>query len=110
MNSEKPNNILKTFILAKVRNYPLCTPTGHFGDNFCFTNLSGGKAKLILKYRGMNTPSFQAPLSIRGKPLITVNCCLMCGMTNLRLNSQENYENIENMTHSVRKPFHFWRT
>lgn len=63
MNSKKSNNILKTLILAKLRNYPQCTPTRHFGDKFCFTNLSGGKAKLILKYRGMNMPSFQAPIS-----------------------------------------------
>lgn len=104
MNSEKPNNILKILILAKARNYPLCTSTGHFGDNFCFTNLSGGTAKLILKCRGMNTPSFQAPLSIHGKLPITVNCCLMCGKTNSRLSSPEN------MTNPVRKPFHFWRT
>lgn len=88
MNSEKPNNIWKTLILAKLRNYLLCTPTSHFGDNFCFTNLSGGKAKLILKYRGMNTPSFQAPISIHGNPPTTVNCCLMCGKTNSRLSGQ----------------------
>lgn len=61
MNSEKLNNVWKTLILAKPRNYPLCTLPSHFGDNFCFTNLSGGKTKLILECRGMNTPGFKHP-------------------------------------------------
>lgn len=104
MNSGKSNNILKPLILAKLRNYLLCTPTSHFGDNFCFTNLSGGKAELILKYRGVNTPSFQEPISIYGNSLITVNCCLMCSKANSRLSGPEN------MTSPVRKPFQFWRT
>lgn len=104
MNSKKPNDILKTLILAKLKNYPLCTPTSHFGDKFCFTNLSGGKAKLILKYRGMNTPSFQAPTGIHGNPPITVNCCLICGKTKSRVSGPEN------MTNPVKKPLHFWRT
>lgn len=94
MNSKKPNDILKI---------PLCTPTSHFGGNFCFTDLPGGKAKLILKYRGMNTPSFQATISIHGNPPITVNYCLKCGKTNSRLNCPENTTNL------VKKPFHFWR-
>lgn len=101
MNSEKPNNILKTLILAKQRNYLLCTPTSHFGDNFCFTNLSGGKAKLILKYREVNTPSFQEPISIHGSSSITV---AMWSKANSRLSGPEN------MTSTVKKPFQFWRT
>lgn len=101
MNSEKPTNILKILILAKLRNYLPCTPTSHFGDNFCFTNLSGGKAKLILKYRGVNTPNFQEPINIHGKSPITV---AMCSKAKSKLSGPEN------MTSPVKKPFQFWRT
>lgn len=96
--------IIWRLILAKLRNYLLCTPTSHFGDNFCFIILSGGKAKLILKYRGVNTPCFQAPISIHSNPPITVNCCLMCSNTNSRLSGPEN------ITNPVKKSFQFWRT